>query len=310
MGKAIAVQAAGVTGTGVGKSLTVALLCRLFSEDGYRVAPFKALNLTNVTYRDEGGREFGYSQALQAVAAGVEPDYRMNPFTPKPLGNGEFELILEGNAVGRFRVSPLMFLREVIRGVAGVDEFYGRVMDSVKRCLHYLMDRYDVVCIEGSGPSKLRGLGFFSRLLDIPNMDTAKLASAPVILLTGSMDSAAATYHYLPKEERDFVKGVIVNRLQQRNLEKEIVEEMGVPRGIFERGVRGIEEGWLKNLSVPVEFLGEIPYLEELSKIPPLDPLFSEEKVELDSWRQIVPKIAEKVRGKVKIKEIYRIIGL
>jgi len=50
MAKTIAVQAAGISGTGVGKSLTVALLCRLFSEDGYRVAPFKALNLTNVTY--------------------------------------------------------------------------------------------------------------------------------------------------------------------------------------------------------------------------------------------------------------------
>ena len=94
--KAIAIQAAGITGTGIGKSLMVALLCRLFSEDGYKVAPFKALNLTNVVYRDGEGREFGYSQALQAIAAGIEPNYRMNPFTPKPLGNGEFELILEG----------------------------------------------------------------------------------------------------------------------------------------------------------------------------------------------------------------------
>jgi len=60
-GRALSIQGAGILGTGIGKSLTVALLCRLFSEDGYKVAPFKALNLTNVTYKDEDGREFGYS---------------------------------------------------------------------------------------------------------------------------------------------------------------------------------------------------------------------------------------------------------
>jgi len=247
---------------------------------------------------------------LQAVVAGVEPDYRMNSFTPKPLGNGEFELILEGNVIERFRMSPLMFLKEVFKGAAGVDVFFNRIMDSVKRCLYYLMDKYDVVCIEGSGPSKLRGLGYFSKLLDIPNMETAKLASALVILLKSSIDSAVATYHHLPKGERDFVKGVIINRLQQRSLEKEIVEEMGVPRGVFERGVRWVKKEWLKGLSMPVEILGEIPYLEKLSKIPPLDPLFSEKEVELDLWKHMVPKIAEKVSGKVKIKEIYRMIGL
>ncbi|MGC8933344.1 MAG: hypothetical protein ACP5LQ_08675 [Candidatus Methanodesulfokora sp.] len=312
MARTISIQAAGVTGTGVGKSLAVALLCRIFSEDGYKVAPFKALNLTNVTYRDEEGREFGYSQALQAVAAGIEPDYRMNPFTPKPLGNGEFELILEGRVVERYKISPLRLLKMGIRGIAGAEDFYNQVMESVRRCLQYLMDRYDIVCIEGSGPSKLRGIGVLSKFLDIPNMETARLASAPVILLANNIDSAIATYHYLPDEEKNMIKGVILNRFMQRDLEREITEDMGIPRRILDYGIRRAEKGWIKILSrgMPVEIIGYIPYLEELSKIPDLDPLFSDRKVDMDLWRQIVPKIAKKVRKKVDIGRIYRLMGL
>jgi adenosylcobyric acid synthase len=308
--KAIAIQAAGVTGTGIGKSLTVALLCRLFSEDGYRVAPFKALNLTNVVYRDSEGREFGYSQALQAIAAGIEPDYRMNPFTPKPLGNGEFELILEGRVIERYSMSLIGLMREGVKMFAHVNEFYNRIMSSIESCLHYLMSNYDIVCIEGTGPSKVLGIGFLSKLLDIPNMWIAKLASAPVILLTSSIDSAAATYHYLSEEERGIVKGVIINRFQQRDLKREIVEEMGVPERIFKYGVRKVEETWLKTLSIPIEVLGEIPYLEELSKIPPLDPLFSRERVNLDEWKEIIPKIAKKVRKSINMEKLYKLMGI
>jgi adenosylcobyric acid synthase len=308
--KAIAIQAAGVTGTGIGKSLTIALLCRLFSEDGYRVAPFKALNLTNVVYRDSEGREFGYSQALQAIAAGIEPDYRMNPFTPKPLGNGEFELILEGKVIERYSMSLIGLMREGVKMFAHVNEFYNRIMSSIESCLHYLMSNYDIVCIEGTGPSKVLGIGFLSKLLDIPNMWIAKLASAPVILLTSSIDSAAATYHYLSEEERGIVKGVIINRFQQRDLRREIVEEMGVPEGIFKYGVRKVEETWLKTLSIPIEVLGEIPYLEELSKIPPLDPLFSRERVNLDEWKEIIPKIARKVRKSIDMGKLYKLMGI
>ena len=97
--KKVMIQATGF-GTGVGKSFVVALLCRLFKEDGYKVAPFKTLNLTPVTYV-KNGKEFGYAQALQAIAAGQEPDYRMNPYTLKPLGNGRFDIFLEGECIKR-----------------------------------------------------------------------------------------------------------------------------------------------------------------------------------------------------------------
>jgi adenosylcobyric acid synthase len=192
-GKAISIQAAGTIGTGVGKSLIVSLLCRLFYEDGYKVTPFKALNLTNVTYTDEEGKEFGFSQALQAIAAGIQPDYRTNPFTPKPLGNGKFDLILEGKVIEGY-TPTIGILKEALREIVGAETFYDKVINSVKMCLDYLLKNYEIVCIEGSGPSKLLGLGYLSKLLDIPNMKTAELASAPVILISDSLDSVLPTY--------------------------------------------------------------------------------------------------------------------
>ena len=308
----VAIQGAGVSGTGCGKSLIVAILCRLFAEDGYGVAPFKALNLTNVTYVDGDGREYGYSQVLQAVAAGVKPDYRMNPFTLKPLGGGAFDIILEGRIVER-NVKPLRmilaFIGEDLRRIVGAETLYDRVIKSIKRCLDFLLDNYDIVCIEGSDPSKLRGLGFLSRLIDIPNMITVKMASAPVILLAGSIDSAIATYNYLD-DERKFIRGVLLNRFNYYSLEREIVEGMGVPRRLFEIGIKRIEEDWLKRFNINLEVIGSIPYLEELSSLPDLDPLVSEERVNLDVWRRLMPGLAEKVRKNIDLNKIYKIMGI
>ena len=311
--RTLAVQGAGVSGTGGGKSLTVAILCRLFAEDGYRVASFKALNLTDVTYVDGDGREYGYSQVLQTVAAGIDPDYRMNPFTPKPLGDGAFNIILEGRVV-EGNVKPLemilSFIGEGFRRIVGAETLYDRVIKSVRSCLDFLLDNYDIVCIEGSGPSKLRGLGFFSRLMDIPNMVTAKMASAPVILLAGSIDSAIATYNYLDDDERRFVKGILLNRFNYHSLEKEIIDGMGILRRFFEIGVNRIEGDWLKRFNINLEMIGSIPYLDELSSLPDLDPLTSKERIDLDVWRRIVPKLARKVRRSIDLEKIYRIMGI
>ena len=312
LGRAISVQAAGVIGTGVGKSLTVSILCRLFHEDGYRVAPFKALNLTNVTYMDDEGREFGYSQALQAVAAGMQPDYRTNPFTPKPLGGGRFDLILEGKVVGRYTPAAGV-LKEVLREAVGAETLYDKVVESVKRCLDYLLRNYEVVCIEGSGPSKLPGLGYLSKFLDVPNMRTAELASAPVILLSSSLDSTLACMLSLSAKEREMVKGVILNRFSYKDIEEEFVKEVGAPRKLFEVGLNRVEEEYAKRLGeigFQIELLGQIPYLEELSGLPPLDPIFSDKRVDMGTWKEIVPKLAEKVRNRINLKKIYKTINL
>jgi len=312
-GRALSIQGAGIVGTGIGKSLTVALLCRLFSEDGYKVAPFKALNLTNVTYKDENGGELGYSQALQAIAAGVEPDYRMNPFIPKPVGDGKFDLILEGRIVEKGYRVGIGLVKEQFRRIVETETLYKKVMDSVKRCLEYLLANYDIVCIEGSGPSKLKGLGYFSKLLDIPNMEVAKLASAPVILLANGLDSAIATYQFLPDEERRMVKGVILNRFTYRKLEKEIIEGIGVPQNLFEYGVERIEKEFIETFrkgGISVEIMGSMPYFEELSGLPDIDPLVSDTRIEMSVWKQVIPKIAEKARKRINLKKIYRELNL
>jgi len=312
-GRALSIQGAGVVGTGIGKSLTVALLCRLFSEDGYKVAPFKALNLTNVTYKDEEGGEFGYSQALQAIAAGVEPDYRMNPFTPKPLGKGRFDIILEGRIVERGYHVGVDLVKELFKRIVGAETFYQRVMESIEHCLKYLLANYDIVCIEGSGPSKLKGLGYFSKLLDLPNMEVAKLASAPVILLANGLDSAIATYQFLPEEERKMIKGVILNRFHYKKIEEEVVDGIGVPSRLFEYGIESVEREFIKTFhaqGISLEIIGNLPYFEELSTLPDIDPLVSDKRVDLDLWKQIIPRIAEKARKKINLKKIYKELNL
>jgi len=309
-GRALSIQGAGILGTGIGKSLTVALLCRLFSKDGYKVAPFKALNLTNVTYKDEDGREFGYSQALQAIAAGVKPDYRMNPFTPKPVGRGKFDIILEGITIEKGYKVGVSLVKEQFKRIVGSD-FHKKVMESVKHCLKYLLSNYDIVCIEGSGPSKLKGLGYLSRILDIPNMDVARLASAPVILLANGLDSVMATYQLLSEEERGMVRGVILNRFPYREIEKEVVEGIGVPPRLFEYGVKKIEKESIKALhaQTPLEIMGSLPYFHELSGLPDIDPLVSDERIDVDLWKQVIPKIAEKARRRIDLRKIYRGLG-
>ncbi len=316
MGKSIAIQAAGVTGTSIGKSLVVALLCRILARDGYRVAPFKALNLTNQTYKDEEGREFGYSQALQAIAAGSEPDYKMNPFTPKPLGRGEFELILEGKPLEKVDLLKITkILEEKLKRLMCFETFYERVENSVKSCLESLLKEYDIVCIEGSGPSKLKGLGFISDLIEIPNMLAAKIAGAPVVLLAESIDSALATYLYLPEEDKKMVKGIMLNRFRYKELEDQLVEGIGVRARFVEFGVKRVEKAWLKRFEdllgkKPPEMVGYVPYFPELSKLPDLDPLVGEERVELEEWARVVPKLAERFRNKIDMGKLYEIIGI
>ncbi len=129
-GETIFVSSTGF-GTGVGKSFVTSLLCRLLDDEGYDVAPFKTLNLTPVTYTVDGS-EFGYAQALQAVAARTDPDPRMNPFMPTPNGDGTIDLVFGDDtlrenvgivdgplalATRLFRLSPLAYSGGVLEGI-------------------------------------------------------------------------------------------------------------------------------------------------------------------------------------------------
>ena len=139
------IQATGF-GTGVGKSFLVSLLSRIFSDDGYKITPFKTINITANTYNKEG-KEFGYSQALQSVAARQKPDYRTNPCTIKPLCNGNFDIFLDGECVqGNFNPSKHI-LKEIFKTIIGLKKNYNSIRESAKRNLESLAKEYDIICI-------------------------------------------------------------------------------------------------------------------------------------------------------------------
>ena len=297
--KKIMIQATGF-GTGAGKSFVVALLCRLFKEDGYKVAPFKTLNLTPVTYV-KNGKEFGYAQALQAIAAGQEPDYRMNPYTPKPLGNGKFDIFLEGECIRRNYDPRKEFIKASLKSMLGFKEEFEYIKDAVRRSLKSLSEEYDIICIEGSGPAKLFGFGPFSELLEIANMETARIADAPVVFVTDNLDSIPGALSYLEEKERERVKGVILNKFRTDEL-----LGMGIEEKYIKLGISRIKSVYQKRIGKDI--LGVIPYLPELAELPDLDPLVPSPKVPFDIWEEAIKDISKKVGEYIDMRKIYKII--
>ncbi len=295
--KKIMIQSTGF-GTGVGKSFVVALLCRLFKEDGYEVAPFKTLNLTPVTYA-KNGKEFGYAQALQAVAAGQEPDYRMNPYTPKSLGNGKFDIFLEGECIRKNYNIKKGFIKASLKSMLGFKEEFEHIKDAARRSLKSLSEKYDIICIEGSGPAKLFGFGPFSKLIEIANMETARIANAPVVFVTDNLDSIPGVLSYLKEKER--VKGVILNKFRTDEL-----LSMGIEEKYIRFGINRIKSIYQKKIGKDV--LGIISYLPELAKLPDLDPIVPSPKVPFDIWEKAIKDISKKVRECIDMKKIYKII--
>src|SRR5437773_10490347 len=158
------------TGSGVGKSVLTAALCRLFARAGYRVAPFKSQNMAlNASVTADGG-EIGRAQAAQAEAAGVEPSVDMNPILLKPEAGDRSQVVVLGRAVAS--VSWSEYARRQ-------PELLPLVAESLAR----LRGAFDLVIIEGAGsPAEIN-----LRDCDIVNMPVARLAGAPV-LMVGDID--------------------------------------------------------------------------------------------------------------------------
>ena len=199
MAKTIMIQG---TASNAGKSLLAAGLCRVFRQDGLKVAPFKSQNMALNSFITADGFEMGRAQVVQAYCAGVAPDVRMNPILLKPTNDTGSQVIVRG----------------VPRGTMGAVEYFRykkALIPDMMEAFHSLAGEYDVIVIEGAGsPAEIN-----LKQDDFDNMGMAKLANAPV-LLAGDIDrggvfaSLYGTVKLLEPEEQDRIKGLIINKFR------------------------------------------------------------------------------------------------
>lgn len=190
------------TMSGVGKSLLTAALCRIFRQDGLRVAPFKSQNMALNSYVTPDGLELGRAQAMQAEAAGIECDVRMNPILLKPSSDTGSQLIVLGEVRGEYSAREYFRMKRSL-------------IPEILRAYDSLAAENDVIVIEGAGsPAEIN-----LREDDIVNMGLAELVNAPV-LLAGDIDRGGVfaqlygTVALLRPEERARVVGMVINKFR------------------------------------------------------------------------------------------------
>ena len=190
------------TASNAGKSILVSAFCRILLQDGFRIAPFKAQNMALNSFVTADGGEMGRAQAVQAEAARLDPDVRMNPILLKPSSDTGSQVILCGKPIGCMKV------REYY---AHKKELWGEVC----RCYDELSEKYDAVILEGAGSPGEVNL----KSGDLVNMRMARYAEAPVIL-AGDIDrggvyaSFIGTYATLDPAERRLLYGFLVNKFR------------------------------------------------------------------------------------------------
>ncbi len=199
MTKCVMVQG---TMSGAGKSLLTAALCRIFAQDGYRVAPFKSQNMALNSYITADGLEMGRAQVVQAQAARKEPDVRMNPVLLKPTGDTGSQVIINGKVRGNYSARDYFRMKK-------------QLIPDIMAAYKSLAKENDVIVIEGAGsPAEIN-----LKTDDIVNMGLAELVNAPV-LLVGDIDRGGVfaqlygTLALLEDDERIRVVGTIINKFR------------------------------------------------------------------------------------------------
>lgn len=201
MAKAKSIMIQG-TMSNVGKSLLTAGLCRIFAQDGYKVAPFKSQNMALNSFITEEGLEMGRAQVMQAEAAGIAPVAAMNPILLKPTTDMGSQVIVNGRVQGN--MTAIEYYKNKKKYISAILDAY-----------HSLEEEYDIIVLEGAGsPAEIN-----LKQDDIVNMGMAEMAKAPV-LLAGDIDRGGVfaqllgTLALLTEEERNHVKGLIVNKFR------------------------------------------------------------------------------------------------
>ena len=217
------------TGSGVGKSLITAGFCRIFARKGIRVAPFKAQNMSLNSGVTPFGEEIGRAQMLQARAALIDPDSRMNPILLKPQGDCMSQVIVRGKIWETHEAYEYYQYKKFL---------WEKVVES----LDSLAEEYDLICIEGAGsPAEIN-----LREQDLVNMSVARYAHIPVFLIGdiekgGVFAQLYGTWALMIQEERELLRGFIINKFRGNY-------------AILEPGLKEIE----KLTQIPV--VGVVPY--------------------------------------------------
>ena len=227
MAKVIMIQG---TMSNAGKSLLAAGLCRIFRQDGYRVAPFKSQNMALNSYITEDGLEMGRAQVMQAEAAGIKPMVCMNPILLKPTNHTGSQVIVNGEVIGNMPAREYFAYKK-------------QLIPEIKKAFRELEDYADIIVIEGAGsPAEIN-----LKQNDIVNMGLAKMVDAPV-LLVGDIDRGGVfaqllgTLMLLEEDEKSRVKGLIINKFRG-------------DKSILDPGIEMLEE------KGNVKVAGVVPYM-------------------------------------------------
>ena len=191
------------TSSGAGKTILVTALCRIFSDLGYAVSPFKAQNMSNYSYSTKDF-EISRAQAIQAIAARTTISPYQNPILLKPLGNYKSSVFVNGKYYKKMHAND--YYKKFTNKIG-----LKHVLESYKK----LQQNYDIIIIEGAGsPAEIN-----LQRYDISNMKIAEKTNSPVILITdiergGSFASLVGTMELLEKKHQNLIKGFVINKFR------------------------------------------------------------------------------------------------
>ncbi|TLY04085.1 MAG: cobyric acid synthase [Thaumarchaeota archaeon] len=271
------------TSSGAGKSTIAIGLCRLLSDKGYKVAPFKAQNMSSNFFATSGGAKMAQVQAIQAVAARKEPDPKMNPILLKPIGEYRSMVFLNG------RFYSEMHAKEYYEKFVLQQGFV-----TALKALDTLRNENDIIVIEGAGsPSEINIAKY-----DIANMLLAKKVGAPVIIVAdiergGCFASIVGTMQLLKPAHRSLIKGFLINKF----------------RGditLLAPAVKEVQKITKKRI------LGIIPKIE--FSLPEEDSLVGgiakKADIPQESWNWQIDLVAKAIKESIDIEKLMEAVGL
>ena len=271
------------TSSGAGKSTIAIGLCRLLSDKGYKVAPFKAQNMSSNFFATSGGAKMAQVQAIQAVAARKEPDPKMNPILLKPIGEYRSMVFLNGRFYSEMHAREYYEKFVLQRGFV-----------TALKALDTLRNENDIIVIEGAGsPSEINIAKY-----DIANMLLAKKVGAPVIIVAdiergGCFASIVGTMQLLKPAHRSLVKGFLINKF----------------RGditLLAPAVKEVQKITKKRI------LGIIPKIE--FSLPEEDSLVGgiakKADIPQESWNWQIDLVAKAIKESIDIEKLMEVVGL